>query len=322
MSVITVSGSAVPRQDLRSHYVQFDQDITRLIADKVAPARRVDLPEGVYWYQPREISLVLEEQLRSNDGSYQFTNLKLASDTFFTAERGGAILLDDRFCSIYRDYYDAEKAAAKITMLNRLRWREKVVCDAIETVTNFPIGTRAHTTSVSWSSTSGDAVKDVHTAKEGVWNNSGVRPNAIAMSWKKALQVARQTLIRNLLNSTSREIQRTELDEAALREIFQVEHIFLADAPYSTVSEDQTATIDSIWPVDNVFVFRHDPANDPMQPNCLRIMHYNEDGSDGPMPVVEEYRDDGKRGNVIRARDDWELKKQDLALGWVIDTTQ
>ena len=322
MSITLQSGAAVPRHDLRSHYVQFEQDINRLVCDKVAPPRPVEKPDGVYWYQPREITLALRECRRASNGGYQFTNLALKSDTFATTERGESILLDDRFPSIVRDVYDAQMAAARITMMNPLRWREGAGAQLIETSTNFPIGTRGHTTSAAWSTAaSGDARKDVDTAKVGVWNNSGVQPNAICMSWKKALEVGRQTSIRGVLNSTSREIQPTQLSEAQLAEIFQVPYIFLADAPYNTVSEDQTAVIDSIWPVDNVFVFRYDPSNDPMMPNVFRTMHYNEDGSSGPLPIVEEYRNEDKRGSIIRARDEWEIKKQDLNLGWVIDTT-
>lgn len=311
------TGTAIPRGDLRLAYVQFRQEISSLIALKIGPALEVPLPKGYYAVEPRKNSLGRRDTKRAEDGSYQRRTSKLEDDSFQTVENGLEERLDRHFVSRFKDYWDAEAAAAANVQLDLLRNLEADAAAAVQNTTTFPAsGNTGHSAGTAWSSASASPLDDFAQAQRGIRARTGLQGNCLIIGWRTQWDLSRNTQILDRLKYTKVPSSRMSAQELAAA--FEVEMVLIGDAPYDSADDGQTVSISETWDPAYASVLRVGSGDNPTIPSAFRTMAYNEDGSVGGMPLIEEYLDDPRRGNVIRGRHEYQFKTQDSGLAYLI----
>lgn len=311
------TGSAIPRKDLRGAYTQFRQQINNLIGLRLAPAAEVDAPKGYYAVEGRKNSLGVRDTKRNPDGTYNRRTTELSDNSFTTQENGLEERLDRAFVNRFKEYWDAEAAAAANLTMDLMRNHEAAVAAILQNTTTFPLsGNTGHTAGVAWSSSSSLPFDDVAQAQRGIRARSGLQGNVLQISWRAQFDLSRCDQILQRLKYTGRPTSRLPAD--ALAEAFQVERVEIGNCPYDTADDGQTATLSEVWSNSYASLLVVGDGNNPTMPSALRTLVYNEDGSAGGMPLIEEYPDDPARGSVIRGRHEYVVHAQDTALAYLI----
>jgi len=296
------------RPDLSSSLEEFDLQASRLdfIGIRAFPVIEVARQTGSFGKIPIEQLLQSPDTERApgsgyNRGSFTFTTATYACD-----EHGHEEPVDDREARIYRDYFDAEVVATQRARDAILRNHERRVAAALFNATTFT----SQTTSITneWDSNhTSDAtpIANVETAVQAVYNRTGLWPNALILN---------RLVFRNLrlLDEITDAIQAAGAGAAAkasditpqmLASVFDLDYVLVAGSAYNSAKEGQSASVSSIWSSEYAMVARIATTNDPKEPCIGRTFHWGEDGSEIG-GVVESYRDESVRSDIIRCRMD------------------
>ncbi len=98
---------------------------------------------------------------------------------------------------------------------------------------------------------------------------------------------------------------------------FDVENVLVSGTAKNSAKEGQTATIASTWTDSKVLVARIATTNDLKEPCLGRTFHWAEDGSQ-PLGMIESYRDETVRSDIIRVRHEVAEKVIYPAAGYII----
>ena len=98
-------------------------------------------------------------------------------------------------------------------------------------------------------------------------------------------------------------VKASKITEQQLAEVFDLDHVIVAGSAKNTANTGQAASLSQIWSSEYAMVARVAETNDIREPCLGRIFHWGEDGSEiGGM--IETYRDETVRGDVVRVRHD------------------
>ena len=296
------------RPELAGSLMEFELDMERqgFIALKAAPVMEVAQATGIFGKIPIEELLKEGKTLRAPGAGYNRMQFTFTSDSFLTQEHGVEEVVDDNQARMYREFFDAELVAARRARSIIMRAFEKRVADLLGSTATWTGSALTTAVSTAWSTTSSATpVTDVEAAKIYVKDNCGMEPNAMIIGWKAfnnlRLNTTSNQLIDRIKYSGHYNPAAKYLSAEVIGEAFDLKHVLVAGAMRNSANEGQSASLTSCWSNDNVMVCKIAETSDIEEPCIARTFHWGEDGSTIGA-TVESYRDEARRGEVIRCR--------------------
>lgn len=293
--------TAIGRPDLGATLEEFDLEASRngFVGLKLFPVVEVAEQSANIGKIPIEQLLQESETNRASGGGYSRGTYTFTDFSYATEEHGREEPVDDRLSRIYRRYFDAEVIATKRARDAVLRNLERRITTALTTNASFTTGAA----SVVWSTAAtATPVTDILTRMKAVRTASGMVPNTVVMDWEAFLACIETAQVIDRLKYAGYDDPKN-IGPNALAQVFKVEQVLIAGGIRNTANEAKTFSGASIWDKTKVGVGYVARTNDVAEPCVGRTFHWSADGSDIGA-VIETYRDETKRCDIVRARMD------------------
>jgi hypothetical protein len=301
------SSLATLRPDLAT-FLEFDLESENagFVASKVFPVVDVMSQAGNFGKIPLEQLLQQRETLRASGAGYARGQFKFATATYACKEHGAEEPVDDREAKMYAEYFDAEQIATMRAFSAVLRNAEQRVASAIFNATTWTGSTLTTAITHEWDdAANATPATDVEAAVQQIYDNSGLWANALVINRKVFRNLRNCASVIDRINSAGAgsPSKASDVTEAMLAAIFDLEHIIVAGSSKNGAKEGQAASPSQIWSDEYAMVCRISTSVDMRDPCIGRTFHWAEDGS-SIGGTVETYRDETVRGDVVRVRHD------------------
>lgn len=322
--------TAITRTDLSMSFQEFSAALNRrkFIGHQVFPPLSVNVQSETFRVMPIEAFLMaIEDTKRAPKAGYNRDDFTWATDSYACEEHGVEEVTDDRQVKMYGEV--PAEAIARERALNRIAQRYEYDCAAAAFDGTYFSGAYTAALSTPWSTAaSADPIADIDAAREAFVNNCGVTPNALVLEQKALIACLRTARIEGVVKYTS------GLDALTARRLVpQLEDVFqlrliVAESPVkNTAARGKDPVFGRIWAQDKALVCRISDSPDIEQPEPFlgRTIMWSEEA--GPLPgadgegmgvLVEEYREENRRGGVIRARTDYAIKRFYKPAGYLL----
>eukprot|EP00913_Durusdinium_trenchii_P028457 g26685.t1 len=331
---MAVPSTAITRFDLSISYAEFSllANQRKFIGLRVLPALMVAQQASDFMKVTVESFLgKVKSTKRAEKGSYQRDDYEWTTDNYATEDHGKEEVLDDRSIKRYGNEIRAEAVHRTRAINAVLQAFEQDVADAVFNTTTWTGATLTTAISTPWTTkATADPVADVDAAVDKVETSSGMEPNSIILT-KKAFRAALRTdRLEDLLKYDSTEVlmalqsgQNSKLVTkvmGGLHDLWQLENIIVGRGFKNTADEGQTAAFGRFWDDTKAMVCHINDDGmmgdiEQAQPNIGRTFMWADenvaipgDETDTPGVIIEEYREENKRGGIIRARNDRGIK--------------
>lgn len=254
----------------------------------------------------------LDTLRRQSDGSYVRDSWEYEDDNYATVEYGKEEAVDDRAASILAvaGGIAADQIAADRSMWMTLAALEQDIAGKVFDAT-IPAAQRTAVTNAWSDATNGKPITDVKDEITEFENANGFGPNTIVLNAKVARNALTTDQVQKVLGYRPTEGLRQEpllgnLSEQVLAQVWGVPRVLIAGGYQNTAQPGVTPTLSRIWG-DNVALLYCSGGADLKVPCFGRTFGYTGDGAGLPF-VIEQYRDEKIRSEVIRARMDLHAK--------------
>jgi hypothetical protein len=298
---------ATLRPDLGGSFMEFDlaMQAKGYVAHRVLPVFESAVQTGPFGKIPIEQLLQNRDTARAPGSGYSRGKFTFTTDSFSCEEHGAEEPVDDREAKMYANYFDAEAVAA-------LRAREVVLSNAERRAAALIFNATTWTPTAitnEWDDyPNATPITDVETAVQALWAASGLWPDAMVINRKvfRNLRNCAQIIDRLKYNGVV-DVRPSKINEAMLASVFDLAEVIVAGTPKNSANEGQAVTIAPIWSDEYAMIFKRAQTQDIREPCIGRTIHWADDGStvDG---MVESYRDETVRSDIIRARHDVDEK--------------
>lgn len=273
----------------------------RFLWDKIAPPKESSEQSGTYFIYTRDYWFRrLQGAMRAPDGGYTRVGYGVSTDTFKCLERGFEKLLSDPIKKASQTPEDLSvKDLAFLTNLLQLELEKDVAAAAF--ITGVWGTSTTLTGTDQWSDFDGsDPIDKIEVAKRTIRRNTGARPNVLflgALAWEKLKE-------HPLLLDKIKHTQKGVLTEDIVAGILGVEEVVVGDSVENTADEGASFNGADIWTDSALLLVRNAPGLEVA--NGAFTFIWNEEGN---IPwAAQEYRDDGKRGDVQRVFTHYDIK--------------
>lgn len=291
-------------------FMEFDLAASRMgfIGTRCLPVIEVAKQSGSFGVVKIESLLKLRDTKRAPGSGYSRQHYEFDDTSYATEEHGAEEPVDDREAEMYMDYFDAEVVAAQRALdvvVRNYEIRVAAIVQGVSNSTGITTDWTNHSTAVP--------LGDIEAAINTIRTRTGLKANAIAMGWYAFRNLRRCTEVQNLITAqgAGQEILPENINAQMLARVFDVEEVLVGDAMYDSANEGLSRSLANVWDPDKVTVFVKPMGSDIREPCLGRTFHW---GADGSMmgSMVESYRDESVRSDIIRARMDTdELKIYD-----------
>ena len=306
--------TAITRYELSRPFTEFDLRMNRkgFIGPSVLRPRPVAIQAADVGKIPLKELLQMKSTKRSPGSGYKRGDFEMDKYSYSTDEYGWEEPLDDRSIAIYRDIIDAEAIHADRAEDFVLQEYERDVATA---VFDTAVWTGAPLTTAivnEWDDhANATPIADVHAAKEKVVLGSGLDANALICN---ALQYWNLINCDEVVERVKYSAKATQEEmRRSIAELLDISMILVAGGLKNTANPQQAASIARIWDGEYAMVARVAMTEDPQEPCIGRTFIWTGDGptslgTDEELAVLmEEYREEGIRGSVMRARNDRDI---------------
>lgn len=295
--------TTLSRPDLgQAVYEVMESSITMgFIGLAVMPIFPVAEYSATYPVIPKEALFNIHDVKRGASGGYNRVAEAFEEGYYKTNDNGLEYPIDDRLAAIYGTRFAYETMIASMLMNKILRAHEKRVADKVFSATNFT----ANNASTSWATTaSADPVYDVEEGKDSLRAN-GIDPDTLIIPWEGFKNLRQNDDLKEQVYQLFPDAAKTgRVTVEHLRTVFDVPKLLVAGSLYNSEKKGQDATLADIW--GSTYAMLCKTANggsDITEPSIGRTILWNE-GQNGELPIVEQYREERTRGEVLRVRHD------------------
>lgn len=301
---------ATLRPELGESMEDFDLATDRqgFIGHHVLPTIDVALQGGTYGRVPLEELLKSPETKRTSGGGYNRIYTRFEDAAYACEENGLEAPVDDRDAKIYGNYFDAELIAAEAARDGVVRGRERRIASLLFNPTTWTGSSLTKSITNEWDknhTTDAVPIDDVNDAVEKVYDNCGLWPNALIINRKVFRNLRRldQILEAIAASGAGNPNKQSDITVKMLAQVFDLEYIFVAGGSENLSDENQDAEISQIWSSEYAMVARIAKTRGIKEAALGNTFHWSADGSmEGA--VMESYRDETVRSDIIRARHD------------------
>ncbi|MCX7429054.1 MAG: hypothetical protein NTW96_25935 [Planctomycetia bacterium] len=300
--------TAISRLDLSGSFSEFDLAASKLgfIGHKVLVPRSVGLQKANVGKIPLESLLVDRETMRAPKGSYSRSDFSFATFSYDCREFGCEEPIDDWTANVYTDILDMELIHAQRGEDALLRGYERAVAAAVFNPTTF--ASMTSDVGIPWDThASSVPLNNVQLAKQAVLDASGLRANALVVGSKAFYNLKRSDQLTDLIKYSQQGTPGT-ITASMVAQAMGLDFVFEGSAVHNPANEAATAVPTPVWDDEYALVARVAITQDPREPCLGRTFCWAGDGPGAPGTgeplgvIIEEYREEGVRSSIIRAR--------------------
>ena len=268
------------------------------IAQLVLPPFFTPLKSAQYPVIPAEALLEDVDTRRAPRAAYARGDWDFDFLDFNCSENGYEEPIDDSESALYRNYFDAETMATYRAMSIVLRRLEKRVAAKIFAPATFGGG---HAVSAAWNAyQDADPRKDVVEGIEAIRLSTGLKPNALILDESVLRHVSMCDSVIERVKYANPDAIRGDLTIPQLEAYFGV-RVIAAGAVGNAAAKGKAKSITPIWSTAMAMLgVVSSGGQDLREPSLGRVFSWEEDAPE--MLVVETYREEQTRSNVVRAR--------------------
>lgn len=295
---MSVTTKAILRPDLGALAFQFSMSAAQqgFIADLVLPPFYTPLQTAQYPVIPAEALLEVASTARGPRSAYARGDWEFAFDDYKCSENGWEEPIDDVEAKIARNYFDVETMTAYRAMSMILRSREKRVAAKV-----FSAAFTGHAVAAAWNNyADADPRADVIAGFEAMRLSTGLEPNALILDKSILRHVSMCDAVIERVKYASPDAIRGDLTIAQLEAYFGV-HVIAAGAVSNTAAKSKPKNVQPIWNTTQAMLaVVSSGGQDLREPSLGRTFVWEEDSPE--MVVVETYREEQIRSDIVRAR--------------------
>jgi hypothetical protein len=296
------SDTAIQRPDLGvlvDEYMESEQALMGFIGTQVMPLLPVAESTANYPVMPKEVMLKMQDTKRAMRGKYPRSDWEWEEGFYATSENGWEEAVDDRERKLYGSKFDAEAIASRRAVGIIERRQEKRIADIVFNGTNFTANSITH----EWDDpTNAVPITDVATGKLSIRSACGMLPNVLIIAYSTFLNLKACDSIVDLLKYTFPGIDINQMSLQQLAQVLDVPRILVGGAVYDSAKKGQVASIADLWDNEYAMLTRISNSGQLTEPCVGRTFLWTEESGGGH--IVESYRDETVRGDVIRVRHD------------------
>lgn len=313
-----LGGRALPRVGGGIAFEEHMGQADMFIARKILPTVPVGI-QGGYFPKFKRTSILRPGVVkRASGATYNRSVVDVTDDSFLCQERGHEALIPDDARAVVKNDFDLMARATKECAEKILLDMEIDVAAAIQdAVTNWPIGTAALATDVSaapWDTATSAVIDHVQAAKEKVRRLTGYTADTLILAESQF-----QNLLKNddiLLRFPGATLVTEQMLESNLSGIFGLRQVLRGKAVKNTAGEgDATPDVTDVWSDDYALVCYVGEAG-LMSPGLGKTVVFTPDSAEEVL--VESYREEKRRGDVVRARLHTDEKIIDTSFGHLL----
>lgn len=314
---IHVVGTTTPRLDLGQAINEWVAAQDKYIASQVLPTTPVPKKKAVLDVLERgALAADIPSIERAAGAGYKKANLATSEMSYSCKEFGIEFDLDDSEVENYATQFDYEQAAMQRIVNAILIRRERVTSAAVfNTSTWTGSDLYLDVSATPWATATTDIMANINTGIDKIQTNAGVMPNTLIVSYY---------LFRAMCNNDNIVTASVYTQGAAFETIansiaayFGLDKILVGRAPYNSAGFDASNTFTgaTIWS-NNYAMLCYTPVTSDLTENCMgRTFLWSQD-SPSDM-VIEQYRDDARRCDVLRVRHQIDPKIIDASCGFL-----
>ena len=310
------NSNAIIRPELATCAFEYSMDSTKMgyIGPQVLPVFESDIEAGQYPVIPVEALLSIPETARADGSAYSRDDFKYDEDDFICKENGFESPIDDKQVKRLSRYFDAELVATQRCMDVILRRQEKRTADLVYNETNFTPHSVAH----AWSAhDTAVPLTDVNAGIEEIEETTGLSPNTLIINKPIYRVLGLCDALIDRIKYTNPNVVRGQVSIQLLAEYFGVDRVLVAGGVYNNANKGLAKSIARIWSSSYAMLcVTSSGGQDLREPSLGRTFMWTQDS---PTPVVvESYREEQIRSNVIRARQNTAEKLTMKAAGYLL----
>jgi len=254
---------------------------------------------ATYPVMPAEALFNIHDVKRGAGSGYTRVEEEFEEGFYTTKDHGLEYPIDDRQAAIYKSKFDYEAVIATMLMNKILRAHEKRVADKLFNTSNFT----ATNATTAWSTTaSADPLYDIETGKDSL-RSSGVEADTLIIPYDGVKWLRQNDDLKEMIYQLFPDAAKSgRVTVEHLRTVFDVPKVLIAGGLYNASKKGQDASLSDIWGARYAMLCKTS-AGDISDPCVGRTFLWNE-GQNGAMPIVEQYRENRTRGNILRVRHD------------------
>ncbi|MBW7907194.1 MAG: hypothetical protein LC135_01855 [Phycisphaerae bacterium] len=310
---------AVGRADLVGAFEEAVLDEGQYVGEQVFPVVPVSRKKAFFPAITRESLLQHPDTLaRGMDATYRRLIFQTEDRAYACEERGGEILLDDgQVAELATDYgLEPDEVAGRLLYHQVRRQHEAAVAAQVfDPVANFTAGQGNYTDvtgSEPWTDPDALIVPTILAAIEAIAGRTGAEPAAMVMNRTNFHRLMNNAQIRAGLAADRTKTVR-EL-ASAIAPLLGLEQIYVGQAVYNAAPLGGAFSGAKFW--SNLYVNVFVRGDGLTRPTLGVTTLYSEDSAQNV--VLEEYRDDTRRSQVMRARHVVDEVVCDVAFGQLI----
>ena len=309
------ASTTITRLDLGLSVDEFDARMDRegFIGHRVLPLVARDKPTGDYAKRTLESVLLVHKTTRDPGGQYPRSSSDWTKDSYSTAERAHEATVDDRTVLKYNDIIDAEFWETERVIDIVLRSYETDVAAAVFNTTTWTGAPLTTAVTTEWSTAaSAKPIADIEAARELIVTGFGQEPNALVIN-RKVFRNLRNVaeIVDRVKSQTFVNVQQGLMSARTLADAFDLDFILVAGGIENTANEAAARALSRIWSGEYAMLCKVATSGNPSEAAIGKTVLWSEESAmDGDRPgvVVEQYREENRRGDAIRARTDDQVK--------------
>lgn len=291
------------RPDLALAVEEIDLQADRegFVGLRIAPAREVMDQAHTYPVASLADRLRTSQTLRNSDGTYTGSTLSRNTRPYATEDHGHEVLVDDRSSKIYQHVLNADIEATEVARDVVLRSHEARVIAAANAISNVTDVTAS--SGVPWTTpATSKPIADVKAARIKVRNRGGGVPNVLVVDFEVFENLRDNAEILDRVKYDGKiDPAKDEITASAIASALGLEELIVANAMINTANENQAAVLATMWPKAKALLFTRRTSGTTKKTQFMRTLHWGQDGS-RIGGAFEKYRNEAKRGYVVRAR--------------------
>lgn len=297
------TNAVVYRPDLGAIVMEYAMDIDdQPIGLRVMPLFPTTQQSATFPVIPKEALLSVPDVDRAPRAAYPRGDWEYERGKYDTSEKGWEEPIDDTERKLLEGETNpgmADHIATQRAWGHIMRGQEKRIATMVFNATNFT----AHAVTNEWDDASNATpIDDVNTGLLSVRSACGMVPNALIIAYSTFINLKNCDQVVDRLKYTFPGIDINRMTSAQLADIFNIENVLVGSGVYNSAKRGQDASIADLWNNEYAMLTRiASPGSRDLTEPCIgRTFLWSEDSPQNP--VVESYREEQTRADVIRVR--------------------
>jgi len=232
---------------------------------------------------------------RAPNGTYPRGAYEYETGSFTCEEYGYEEPVDEVEAGKVAAYWDAEVFAAQRAADIVMRMYEQRILTRLQA-----LGVSRNVTN-EWNDTANATpISDVKLARRTVRNACGVDPDTLVISYRTFEALPLVAEITDRIKYVHSGMEDTTFTQGLLARLFNVRQVLVADMPYDSADEGQTAEVTNLWSDEYALLVKVAQGSTLRQPCIGWTFLWTEDSPN--ILVTEEYEEPQTRSDIKRAR--------------------